>query len=218
MQRSEFIPALGVYLRTMLEEHPGGCPLPVHRCHMQCRIVVLVQGHHIGAELQKHPNNFRMSVCRRPFQCGPVILVPDFRIRPMFEEGTSNFGMTQSRCHTQRCLAVIKAPSVHVLRALDDQELYNFVYATICRIMQRGFPGLRRVFGSIESVPARLWVVYPEPDRKMVIVRVKEALHRIVDVWRYTLEPGMGCPMFCSIQGERKPFQVVLVDVFIDVQ
>jgi hypothetical protein len=45
----------------------------------------------------------------------------------MFEEDPSNFRMAHSRCRTQRSLALAKAPSVYVLRVLDDQELDNVV-------------------------------------------------------------------------------------------
>jgi hypothetical protein len=45
----------------------------------------------------------------------------------MFEEDPGNFRMALSRCHTQRSFFIVKAPSVYVLRALDDQELGNVV-------------------------------------------------------------------------------------------
>jgi hypothetical protein len=37
--------------------------------------------------------------------------------------------MALSRCDSQWGLTPIKAPSVHVLRAFYDQELYNVLYA-----------------------------------------------------------------------------------------
>src|SRR6267142_390046 len=94
---------------------------------MQWCLAIRVQGPHICAVLQKHLYNFHMSIFRRPFQWAPVgpRLIPGFNICAMFEEDSSNLGMTLSRCHKQRSLAGVKAPSVYVLQALNDQELDN---------------------------------------------------------------------------------------------
>ncbi len=47
-----------------------------------------------------------------------------------------------------------------------------------------------------------IWIINPDPDCEMGIVRIKQTFHPIFDVSRYIIEQGMAHPTFCSILGE----------------
>jgi hypothetical protein len=68
------------------------------------------------------------------------------------------------------------------------------------------------------SHPRHSWVIYPDPNREMLSISVKQLFHPFFGILRNPLITDMVNPVLGSIFGERKVLQTISSDVFMQVQ